>query len=175
MRSFWRRYRAEISVIRQKTKVSVSKKMRSRMGKWGLRSGDTLANLATVVRLPSGLAHGRRTPEAPGSRPVPPQKPGSACPRARRGFFGPRIAPQSQEVRVPMPAGAFSAPEYTPQGVSRGKSSVSGVLQAYYCRPLRTKPLVSTRPRIPAIPAIQRNGVIKCRLDPPFHMRRGSG
>ena len=37
--------------------------------KWGLRSGDALAKWPTVVRLPSGLAHGRRTPEAPGSNP----------------------------------------------------------------------------------------------------------
>ena len=34
-----------------------------------LRSGDALAKWPTVVRLPSGLAHGRRTPEAPGSNP----------------------------------------------------------------------------------------------------------
>ena len=30
---------------------------------------DALAKWLTVVRLPSGLAHGRRTPEAPGSNP----------------------------------------------------------------------------------------------------------
>ena len=118
---------------------------------------------------------GTRTshPGGTGFETGPPPKPGSACPRARRGFFGPRIAPQSQEVRVPMPAGAFSAPEYTPQGVSRDKNSVSEVLQAYYCRPLRTKPLVRTRPAIPAIPRIQRIGVIKCRSDPPPSTRAG--
>ena len=33
-----------------------------------VRSGDTLARWSTVVRLPTGLARGRRTPEAPGSR-----------------------------------------------------------------------------------------------------------
>ena len=30
---------------------------------------DALARWPTVARLPSGLAHGRRTPEAPGSNP----------------------------------------------------------------------------------------------------------
>ena len=52
---------------------------------------------STVVRLPSGLARGRRTPEAPGSRPV---------------------LAQNQGVRVAIPAGAFYAPKKnTPQGV----------------------------------------------------------
>ena len=50
------------------------------------------------------------------------------CPHSRRGFFF------AQKVRfflkpgccgVPIPAGAFYAPKNTPQGVSRGKSSVS--------------------------------------------------
>ena len=66
----------------QKTKVSVLKK-------------DIILSViwSTVVRLPSGLAHGRRTPEDPGSRPgfetstCP--KPGSACPHPRRGFLCP--------------------------------------------------------------------------------------
>ena len=53
-----------------------------------------MARWPTVIRLPSGLAHGRRTPEAPGSRPgfetstCP--KPGSACPHSRSGFLCPQ-------------------------------------------------------------------------------------
>ena len=35
------------------------------------------------------------------------------------------VLAQNQGVRVPIPAGAFYAPKNTPQGVSRGKSSVS--------------------------------------------------
>ena len=49
----------------------------------------------TVVRLPSGLAHGRRTLEDPGSRPV---------------------LAQNQGVRVAIPAWAFYASQNTPQG-----------------------------------------------------------
>ena len=49
-----------------------------------------MARWPTVVRLPSGLAHGRRTPEAPGSRPV---------------------LAQNQGVRVPIPARAFLCPQ----------------------------------------------------------------
>ena len=43
-----------------------------RVWKWRPRSRDTLAKWPTVVRLPSGLAHGRRTPGGTGFEPRPP-------------------------------------------------------------------------------------------------------
>ena len=69
---------------------------------WGLKMRAQIWGWPTVVRLPSGLARGRRTPEDRGSRPV---------------------LAQNQGVRVPIPARAFYAPENTPLGFLVAKNS----------------------------------------------------
>ena len=95
----------------QKTKVSVSK-IWSVGNPWyqGAKVSLTGRDIPlwpavhqTVVRLPSGLAHGRRTLERPGSRPALPGEAGSrpvlaqnqgVSPRASRmGFFAPKNTP----------------------------------------------------------------------------------
>ena len=76
-----------------------------------ISAGDALAKWHTVVRLPSGLARGRRTRRS----------------RVRGRGSRPVLA-QNQGVRVAIPAGVFYAPKNTPQGFYIANHSVFGAL-----------------------------------------------
>ena len=81
--------------MRQKTRFSVVEMKSENVAFVSENEGSVLGipwpdGPCTVVTLPSRLARGRRTLEAPGSRPGIPQNQGVSPRASRRGFFRPQ-------------------------------------------------------------------------------------